>query len=182
MVRAHQALAAQRVEAGGAHPGRRQAREVLAQQRRDAPILARLPDQIGPVRWRLPRNAPRPHRSATSVAVASGRCGIASSRPTSKPGWSRPTVRTVKHRRLMSSAPLAALSSAAFPCMASLAHAVGEAQLCVGNSAIVVGHTLVPVEAECLAQPFDGCWCVTVTQDWNECRLRVFCKIRHGDS
>ena len=76
-------------------------------------ILSRSPDQDGPPRWQPPLNAPRPHPSATSAAVPSGRCGIASSRPTSKPGWSSPAARTVKHRRPMSSEPSAAISNAA---------------------------------------------------------------------
>ena len=52
-------------------------------------------------------------RKLASAAVPSGRCGIAASRPSSKPGWSRPAARTVKHRRPMLSEPSAALSNAA---------------------------------------------------------------------
>ena len=50
---------------------------------------------------------------AVTAAVPSGRCGIAFSSPTSKPGWNSPAERTVKHRRPMSSEPSAAILNAA---------------------------------------------------------------------
>ena len=84
-------------------------------------ILSRLPDLGRPTRWQPPLNAPRPHPSASSAAVPSGRCGIASSRPTSKPGWNWPAERTVKHRRPMSNEHFAAISNAASSRTASLA-------------------------------------------------------------
>ena len=46
------------------------------------------------------RTMRRAHASATSAAVPERTlCGIASSRPTSKPGWNSPAAGTVKHRR-----------------------------------------------------------------------------------
>ena len=84
------------------------------------------------IRWPPPPNAPGPRPSATNAAAPGGRCGIASSGPTSKPGWNLPAERTGKHRRPMLNGHFAAIPNAAFSLTASLVLTVTSANKCRG--------------------------------------------------
>src|SRR5215510_4991794 len=58
-------------------------------------------------------------------------------------------------------------------------HSISEAELGVGDRAILVGRDELLFKAEDAAEPFDRCRRIAITKTWNHCRFCIFWNFWH---